>query len=550
MREWLPDDDPVWLMISLVDRLDTSGLHALRKTGGVGRRGYHPDMLLTLLMWGWAHGERSSRKLERLCHRDIAFRVICGGDPPDHATISRFRAQASPVIADLFAQVLAACAQLGMGKVGVVALDGVKIASNASLSKNRAEKSLVKIREGELDRLRQRLRKTAREADAEHAANDDADDDDQCVPDDLLGSERLDRIDEALAQVRARNKAAEDKQSTPIDFDALEATRARREQERAEFVAQWLRERAAGVRPTGTIPIEVRVELAEERLRKARQRQQDKVDRHDRSGRGRPPLPVEDAKSISDARARLARARAEVKAWQDKQHAEQQARRERQQRILDNRRTQRSHARSTDNLGNITDPQSRPMPLRGGGWVQGYNCQAVTTSDGLIIATSVGDGPIDAPTFIPMMDKAVAAAQVITGNRPGPAAAEDLEQIGTLLADAGYLSEENITADGPDRLIATAKSRKLAQAASELAEPPADAPPIEKMAYRLATEKGRALYSQRSHIAETPFGQAKHNLRFRRFTGRGIVRAEAEFAFHAMVHNIIKAINGGHLTAR
>ncbi|MEE3851533.1 transposase [Gordonia sp. LSe1-13] len=84
MRGWLPDDDPVWLVISLVERIDTSVLDRLRKTGGVGRRGYDPQMMLTLLIWGWAHGQRSSRQLERLCRRDIAFRVICGGDGPDH----------------------------------------------------------------------------------------------------------------------------------------------------------------------------------------------------------------------------------------------------------------------------------------------------------------------------------------------------------------------------------------------------------------------------------------------------------------------------------
>ena len=93
MREWLADDDPVWLVIEAVAQLDTSKLHARRKVGGVGRAGYHPDMLLTLLIWGWAQGQRSSRKLERLCHRDIAYRVICAGDVPDHATISRFRAE-------------------------------------------------------------------------------------------------------------------------------------------------------------------------------------------------------------------------------------------------------------------------------------------------------------------------------------------------------------------------------------------------------------------------------------------------------------------------
>ncbi|MBF5002616.1 transposase, partial [Nocardia sp. BSTN01] len=74
-------------------------------------------MLLTLLVWAWAQGQRSSRVIERLCSRDIAFRVICAGDVPDHSTISRFRAEAAGAVEDLFAQVLRLCAGWGMGEL-------------------------------------------------------------------------------------------------------------------------------------------------------------------------------------------------------------------------------------------------------------------------------------------------------------------------------------------------------------------------------------------------------------------------------------------------
>ncbi|TSD99909.1 transposase, partial [Skermania sp. ID1734] len=78
--------------------------------------------------------------------------------------------------------------------------------------------------------------------------------------------------------------------------------------------------------------------------------------------------------------------------------------------------------------------------------------------------------------------------------------------------------------------------------------PPAGASPIETMAHRLRTPEGKALYNQRSHIAETPFGHAKHNLGFKRFTSRRTTRATAEFSFHALVHNLFKAITTGALT--
>ncbi|BBX53663.1 hypothetical protein MPOR_46890 [Mycolicibacterium poriferae] len=165
MRDWLPADDPVWLVIEVVESLDTAALHAGRKTGGVGRAGYDPDMLLTLLIWGWAQGQRSSRRLERLCHRDVAFRIICAGDVPDHVTISRFRADCADAAADLFTQVLMLCAKLGLARLGVVALDGVKIAANASLSANRTGEGLAAA-----------LAEQARRAAAEHAATDTAED--------------------------------------------------------------------------------------------------------------------------------------------------------------------------------------------------------------------------------------------------------------------------------------------------------------------------------------------------------------------------------------
>src|SRR6185437_7040465 len=76
MREWLPADDPVWLVIRVVEQhLDTSAFHAARRTGGRGTAGYDPDMLVTVLVWAYAHQVTSSRRIERLCRTDVAFRV-------------------------------------------------------------------------------------------------------------------------------------------------------------------------------------------------------------------------------------------------------------------------------------------------------------------------------------------------------------------------------------------------------------------------------------------------------------------------------------------
>jgi transposase len=145
MREWLSADHPVWLVIRAVERMDTAAFHDLRRLGGAGAAGYDPDMLVTVLTWAYANQVTSSRRIEQLCRTDVSFRVICGGNLPDHTTIARFRADFAGPVTVFFAEVLALCAALGMGKLGVVALDGTKIAASASASANRTEEHLRKL---------------------------------------------------------------------------------------------------------------------------------------------------------------------------------------------------------------------------------------------------------------------------------------------------------------------------------------------------------------------------------------------------------------------
>ncbi len=111
--------------------------------------------------------------------------------------------------------------------------------------------------------------------------------------------------------------------------------------------------------------------------------------------------------------------------------------------------------------------------------------------------------------------------------------------IGLMLFDAGYLSVDNLESPGPDRLIAVGKHRHLEAAAADPTggPPPAHADPIQAMTHRLRTPEGITAYRQRSPIAETPFGHAKHNLGFRRFRSRGLDRATSEWSFHAATHN-------------
>jgi hypothetical protein len=211
---------------------------------------------------------------------------------------------------------------------------------------------------------------------------------------------------------------------------------------------------------------------------------------------------------------------------------------------------------------NITDPGSRLMPVRGGGFIQGYNAQNMTSEDGLIIATELTDDPVGCQWFEPMTGQAEQAAALIGTYRPaasaGPEPAGQDRDGGTgggtglALADAGYCSEANLTCPGPDRLIATGKGRDLEKAARDpdSGGPGWGGPAIQAMRERLKTEDGIAAYRQRGHIAETPHGHIKHNMGLRQLSVRGKRKASAEWKFACAVHNLFKALSTGHLTSQ
>lgn len=137
LREWLPEDHLAWFVIESIEELELGPFYAAYRSDGHGRAAHEPKMMLTLLAYAYAVGERSSRAIERRCREDVAFRVICANQVPDHATIARFRVRHEEALADLFGQVLGLCAAAGIVEVGVLAVDGTKIEASASNHSNR-----------------------------------------------------------------------------------------------------------------------------------------------------------------------------------------------------------------------------------------------------------------------------------------------------------------------------------------------------------------------------------------------------------------------------
>src|SRR5215203_5272685 len=184
LREWLPPDHLVWFVLDAVDEMDLAAFYLSYRQDGWGRAAHDPAMMVALLVYAYAVGERSARGVERRCREDVAFRVITANQVPDHATIARFRARHEQALADTFVQVLALCARAGLVSVGVVAPDGSLLSGNASPQATRSHASI----RAEVERM---LAEAARADDEE---------------DERLGDARGDELPAELVDPRSRRE--------------------------------------------------------------------------------------------------------------------------------------------------------------------------------------------------------------------------------------------------------------------------------------------------------------------------------------------------------
>jgi hypothetical protein len=491
-------------------------------------------MLLTVWMYAYLRGVLSTRAVEDRCRYDATFRVACGRAIPDHTTFSRFRRHLfaqGDLAEDLFYQILYVCAGAGLGRLSVVAGDGVKIAANASKEASRTEAGLRK--------LAGQVIAGARNA----AADEDADKGVLPGTDLLLGADtapgpdprsRAGRVLACLEDLRGEREAAE---------------AAAREQGQA-----YLQALAAGT-VTGRPPAAVALAAARLRLEEAIAAEQATLAGWQaRRAAGqrvtRPPVRPGTGKKARRARARLAELQAEAAAEADGQatadgDGEKKPRR------------------------NVTDPDSRLLPVRGGGFIQGYNCQDAAADDRLMLGGYACQDTGDVQQAQELARVAGKGAAVVAAAHAAHAADPALlaechgrmctlpgtekndpghdiaachhamtSGIGTLVEDAGYHSEANLTAPGPDRLIADAKTRDLARREPAQGPPPADATAVQANAHRLATPEGRALYKRRAPDIEGLHASLKDRGGLRRFSLRSLPNATSEFLFAGLAHNL------------
>ena len=209
-RDWLPEGHLVYFLMDAVRELDISAITAHYERELRGYPPFHPRMMLTLLIFNYATGTRSSRKIMTRCEQDVACRVIVGEDLPEFHAISEFRRRHLAAFEQLFVEVLRLASASGLLKVGRLALDGTKIKANASrhkaMSYDRMQTEEVRLQQ-EIGELLAQAESEDQAEDAQHGTNRRGDE----LPDELQRREsRLKKIREAKAALEeeARTKAA------------------------------------------------------------------------------------------------------------------------------------------------------------------------------------------------------------------------------------------------------------------------------------------------------------------------------------------------------
>jgi transposase len=437
VRDWLPEGHLAWFVLDAVEAMDLAASYAAYRSDGHGRAAYEPSMMVALLLYAYARGTRSARAIERACEEDVAYRVIAAQQRPDHATLARFVVRHEVALAGLFGAVLELCAEAGLAKVGVIAIDGTKVHANAS-------------RDATMD-YEQIAREILEEAKTTDAAEDE-----------LYGEARGDELPAELATQHGRRG--------------------------------WLRD--------------AQQRLDERRAKEAK------------------PIPRSRPERLKESKRRL-----EEELWAEcRANANYEAYRSRG-RMKDGRRFGAPPkpyvppATPTGKL-NTTDPDSRLVKgMRG--WLQGYNAQAATNEDQIVLAAEVMVASPDFGHLAPMLTAAhteLADAGVAT--RPE-----------TVLADAGYWHHEQmerIVAGGTQVLIPPDSGRRKGN------RPGWDGGLYAFMRRVLATDRGGGLYRMRQRLIEPVFAHTKFNRRMERFHRRGRSAARTEWRLITATHNLLK----------
>jgi transposase len=195
LQDWLPEGHLAYFVSDAIDSLELRAFFARYEGGGSRNQPFHPTMMVKVLVYAYATGVFSSRKIARKLHEDVAFRVLAADNFPAHRTISDFRAFHLKELSELFAQIVRLAREMGLVKLGTIAVDGTKVKANASRHKAMSYGHMLKA-EAELKAQIAALLQRAKAADEAEKNEPEVD-----IPAEI--ARRQDRLD-AIAQARAR----------------------------------------------------------------------------------------------------------------------------------------------------------------------------------------------------------------------------------------------------------------------------------------------------------------------------------------------------------
>ena len=513
--EWLPQDHLVHFLLDVVEELDLSAIEgAIQAKDHRGKRPFPPRMMVGLLLYGYCVRIFSSRKLEMATHEDLGFRVLCGGNHPDHCTINTFRKTYLPELAALFLQVLRMCQEAGLVKVGHVALDGTKMQGNASKHKAMSY-SVMKRKEEELTAEIEELLKNAEAADAAEDERYGKDTRGDELPEELQRREsRLQKIREAREVLEAQAAAAhaEHKRELAEKSARKAATSDADKRETAEKRVARSEEEAQKSASCAVEKAEKRVENATEKAASLRSNTQTHAENCAAAAA---------CQKMEAAQRDLEKAKT-IQASSDSEVAESA--------LPEHRVPFDKHGNPTPKAQlNFTDPDSKIMKA-GGGYLQGYNCQAAVDEESqVIVAQAATNQPPDQEHLRPLLDQVI----------------ENVGVPDALTADAGYWSGDNADyceSRDVDAYIAPDRKAKKTDDPDDPDDPDEDSDKDqrEKMRQKVSTESGKAIYARRKAVVEPVFGQMKEARGFRRFMLRGIEQVRGEWGFLCTVHNLLK----------
>jgi transposase len=486
VRDWLPADHLAWFVIDAVAQMDLSAFYGAYRADGHGRAAYEPSLMVTLVLYAFSTDVCSSRAIERHCRQDVAYRVITGNVVPDHATIARFIVRHQGALADLFSEVLRLCDQAGLVASGVVAIDGTRLAGNASRERNH-----------EFGRIAEEIVEQVKATDAAEA--------------EMFGQARGDELPEQLRTPEGRR-----------EFFRKAGCRLAGKNESEELAEE----------PDAEVSAEPEFEFDPERilarvqgrkgwLRDAeRQLEQHRWQNPDPIPRSRPERMLLAAERLE---ADLAAERAGNEAFEHHRvHG-----RDAQGRRLAGTPTPYQPPEVPAGKVNVTDPDSKLIKASEG-YVQGYNAQAVVDESQIVLAAEITNSTVDWSQLAPMVAATLAElARAGSGSR-----------IETALADTQYWNEQHmdeVTANQHVQVLippdggASGKQRKGWTGGR-----------YSWMRYVLNCEVGEKLYRKRKQMIEPVFGHSRHNRGLTRFHRRGREAVRTEWRLIMMTHNLTK----------